>query len=1386
MKVYLFICILLSIFHLESPCQGEKMVFDHLSIHDGLSQNNVLSILQDKKGYVWFGTYNGLNRYDGYTFKTFKFDARDSSSLSQHLILCLYEDREGLIWVGTAGMGLCKFDPATETFTRYPFQKDSFSLHYPTVVSINEDISGNLWIGTVEGISRFDKRAETFRRYLHNPHDTATISTNGPINTIYRDKEGTLWIGTGGGGMNVLAPGNERGEKATFTRYLHNPEERKSIPDNDITAFCEDHKGILWMGSLNGLIAYDRKAETFQLFTHKTGNPNSLSSNRINLNALAEDHEGNLWIGTENGLNKLDRERKKMTRFFHNPTDPASLSSNDVHSIMADRTGIIWIGTIGGGVNKLDPNKRHFATLRHDPFNPNSLSSNAVRAICEGSDGMLWIGTEGGGLNRFDPAKGAFTFYRYKPGNPAGLKSDFVGAITEDSDGNLWIGYGGGNYYSSFGRGITKMNKSTGEFVLTLESSREATLDADVFTIYEDKRNVLWVGTENGFWTYERKSKRTAYFPYDPDNFSGISDYWVYTILEDSNENIWIGTGSKALNKYDRKTQTFKHYRHDPADPRSISSNSVKSIYEDTKGNLWFGTSGGGLCLYDPASDGFTAYLEKHGLPDNTVYGILEDDEGNLWLSTNLGLSCFSPTAGRFINFDESDGLQSNQFSTGYVNAGASYKGKDGTLYFGGQNGLNIIRPAEITFNKNIPPVVITQFSVFDKPLPVSKLNNEIVLTYDQNFFSFEFAALNFTNSHKNRYAYQLENFDQDWIFSGTRRYAGYTNLDPGEYLFRVKAANNDGVWNEAGTAVKISILPPWWQSWWAYVLYILTGSGVLWWTFVYVISRERLRAALKLQQLEAAKMQEIDQLKSRFYTNISHEFRTPLTLILGPVEKLLYQSESNTVKPLYQLIQRNAQRLLTLVNQLLDLSKLETGLKIEARKGDIVRFLDTVFLSFNQLAEIHKISYSVKLPSTPAMANFDADKLEKIATNLLTNAFKFTPEGGSVSASAWLESMDAHSGPVQLKIEVTDTGVGIPADQLYLIFNRFYQANNTNGQSEGMGIGLALSRELTELLGGRISVSSAEGKGSTFTVFLPLHLETEASPDFSPFSRPGTPPAEVSLAEVREEEGGISSDNQEKEVPTLLVIEDNPEVRQFICQQLPTGYHLLEAGNGKEGIERAIAHIPDLIVCDIMMPDIDGMEVCRQLKSNELTCHIPVILLTARAGTDDRLAGLTHGADDYITKPFRMAELVVRIKNLIEQRKLLRKRFGKEMVLQPKGTPVTSTDEKFLRRVLAIVEEHIADESFGVEIFAREAAMSRAQLYRKLHALTGQSPGEFIKAIRMKRAACLLLQQYGNISEVAFATGYSDPSYFTKCFREEFGKSPSEYVAASAPDQLQ
>ncbi|MFQ5639709.1 MAG: two-component regulator propeller domain-containing protein [bacterium] len=1354
-----------------------------------LRGSTVGCILQDRQGFIWFGgTIGGLHKYDGYGFTVYRNDVRDSNSLSDNTVMTIYEDRSGTLWIGTRTGGLNRFDREQEQFTRFVNNpSDPQSLTSGPVRCIFEDRLGTLWVGTERGLNRFDRVQEQFSRFVHAPNDTHSLRDNW-VRSIVEDRSGTLWVA--GVGLHKL-------DRATgqVTRFAQAPHAPHSPSDSNLSLIHEGPTGTLWIAQFGaGLYRFDPEQETFNHFVHDPDDPTTLSSNRIT--SIQEGRSGALWVGTEGGgLNRLDRATGQFARFVHDPNDPSSLSSNYIMSILEDHTGALWVGTGsmwgraprgGFGINRYDPGQNQFGELVLDPANLDSLPKFGIQIVHEDRTGILWIGTRGDGLIERDRATGRARRYIHDPEDPHSLSQNWVFSLYEDRSGTLWVG--------TFDRGLNRFDRGTRQFARFAQDRDDPTSLSHnrVVSMLEDRSGTLWFTTfGGGLNRFDREREQFTRFVHDPDDPYSLSDDHATGIYEDRNGTLWVGTWGGGLNRLDREQETFIRFVHNPDDPTSLSNNVVSTIHEDRAGTLWVGTSGG-LNKLDRSTGQFHYYTEKEGLPDNSVGGILEDNQGRLWLSTH-GLSRFDPQSGTVRNYGVEDGLLNG--------SGSLAQGKSGEMFFCGDNGIDYFHPDSIRDNPHTPSVVITSFARYNSgeaegsPIVVKGISEKrhLELSYEDRTLSFEFVALNFRNAPKNQYAYKLEGFNEDWIQLGRKRDVSFTNLDSGEYTLRVKGSNNDGVWNEEGASLKITITPPLWKTWWAYSLYAGLILGSLYGLRRYELNRQQLKHSLELETVRSEKLKELDTLKSQFFANISHEFRTPLTLILGPIEQITAKIKEGELKQTLGIVQRNARRLLRLINQLLDLSRLESGkMQLRAAPGDIVGFLKGLTMTFASLAERQLIGLQFYAEEEELELYFDRDKVEKIFTNLLSNAFKFTPAGGEIEVTvgqsttrpgyAWRQG-----APVSrvVTITVVDTGIGIAADRLPNIFDRFYQVDGSHiREHEGSGIGLALVKELIEIHTGSISVTSEEGKGTTFTITLPMgkkHFKPEeivatsvtVTPVQADFDLHSFESLKDTEAVVELEPYGAELDDDN----IVLVVEDHADFRTYLREYLEPPYKVIEAKDGTEGLQCALDVIPDLVISDVMMPKMNGYDLCTALKTDERSSHIPVILLTAKASDEDKVEGLETGADDYLRKPFDAKELVARVKNLITLREKLRQRFIKEVVLKPSEIAVTPADEVFVKKVLAVVEEYLADEEFNVEVLQRKVGMSRTQLHRKLKALTNQSTTEFIRSIRLQRGADLLQQKAGSIAEIAYMVGFSSQAYFTRCFQQQFGMTPKTFA---------
>lgn len=1377
---YFFSVVLVLLLHSIVTGQTNRLRFDKLTAEDGLSSNHISYIFQDKKGFLWISTQDGINRYDGYDFKHFRHLPGNTNSLSDYAAGHIYEDLEGNFWIATRN-GLNVFNPDTETFIHYNPQKDStILLGSEKIVCTTEDKYGNIWIGTRKGLTLFNPKTKSFTLFQNIPSDKNSLSFD-YVTSLLFDSKNNLWIGT------QIGLNRFNYETNSFEVFLKNPQDPKSISGNLIVSLFEDSKGNIWLGTnsgLNRLTSFDKGKAEFISYQYNPEDKYSISSN--NIGKIAEDSNGNLWICTlGGGLNIFNPLTNKFISYQNIEEDNSSLSDNNISSICIDNFQNVWIGTFSGGINKYTPAKERFAVYQPAPFAKSKVAENNISAILIDDKNNLWLGTKGDGIkvyrnkNIFDNNNLLFEL-KADPKVKNKLSSNSITSIIQDKSGKIWIG--------TFGGGVNKYDPASKK-IETFRYKREDlnSIGNDfIHTIYEDSEGTIWVGT--GLGGLNRFDKSTNSFkrfrdnPKYPKSKKYLNSSEVTSILEDSKGNLWVGTTTGGLSKFDRKSETFIHFTHLQEDLNSISSNRINCIYEDSKGRLWIGTFSGGLNFYNEKENNFIHYLEKDGLADNTVQSITEDEKGNLWITTLDGISNFNPDKKLFKIFDESDGLQSKVF-----NPGAVFKDtQSGSIYFGSEQGLNIYTPNSIKEIKNIPSIALTDFKIFNKsvlPNYAAKTHYhktdvyEIELAHDENVFSFEFASLDFTSPERNLYKYKLEGFDKDWIDARNRREVSYTNLNPGKYVFRVIGTNSDGYWNEDGLVVNLIINPPLWKTWWAYTIYFILAAAGFFAIRKYELNRVKLRNDLRQREFESKKLQEVDEIKSRFFANISHEFRTPLTIILGSLEKLKSKMQDSSYERDIVVMKRNASRLLQLINQLLELSRIESGnVKLNAAEGDLVKFIKRIVASFSSLANQKNLQLTFnKIPVDDFQTNevilafYDKKKLETVFYNLLSNAIKFSPHGEKIDVS-----ISEEVGIV--KIIFSNSGVEIPVEKLNKIFDRFYQVDDSGTRNfEGTGIGLSLVKEYVELHKGKIEVESNDNK-TIFTIYLPAgnyHLsESEIlNEDIQQVSDELIPKDDF-LTVTSE----LVTEQVDSDKTIILIVEDNSDLREMIRENLQENYFVLEAENGVKGLKLAEETIPDLIISDIMMPEMDGYELSKKIKSNEKTNHIPVILLTAKATTEDKLTGLETGADDYLIKPFNSEELKIRVKNLIKIRKQMREKYQSQMLIKPSEIVVPSLQKVFIDKLTSIIEKNISNENFSVEILSEEIGLSRAQLHRKVKSITNQSPSEFIRNFRLQRATELLKQNFGNIAEIAYEVGFSSQAYFTKTFQEVYGLTPLEF----------
>ncbi|OQP63721.1 hypothetical protein A3860_22515 [Niastella vici] len=1316
---------------------------------------------------IWIATEDGLNRFDGNRFTVYRHHDDDTNSLPGNDITCIHEDKAGRLWVGANGGFLSLYDRTRDAFIKVSSFKGGDTLSAITVRYISSDHTGMVWAGSYNGLYYIDPAA---KKILALPAALEqTHQFNGPLVTsIFEDSKNQIWFGTTRN-LVLYDP-----EKKQVYNYAHDDADPASLCDNNIKVITEDKKGRIWIGTNNGLSLALPNGH-FKNFLHRDNDSRSLSNNLIY--AIEPDANGQLWVGTEEGLNILDSTNENFTRILPNKWNTYSLARKSVRTIYIDPQGIYWLGTYQGGISKYDRNLNLFQLKQSNAFDDNGLSSPVVTSFAEGKNGAVYIGTDGGGVNLFNPKTGLFSHVPLACNTKTPSGSLPVLALHMDREGLLWIG--------TYSNGLLSYAPSAGNCRLFKQGPGSIN-NNDIFCITEDHNGNLWIGTNgSGVNLYDRKTG--VFHVYnnrrDGSRYIPINGY-IRAITEDRNGNIWIashGTGIVMLNPVTNKTRLFDKINS------NLPVNTVLTLLCDGRNNIWVGTAGGGLSLLNKKDSTFTSYSEKEGLQNANVYKILEDESGQIWVSTNAGISQFDPGSSHFTNYTRYNGVQNNNFVLG-----SGVRSQSGELYFGGLDGFNYFNPRSFVKNRNVPAVMLTDLRVANQSVVPSangplreqiSIAREISLDYKQNF-SLSYGAIDYTSPEQNNYSYKLEGFDKDWNYVGHGKTASYTNIDPGDYVFHVRVRNSDGVWNNKGASIVIHITPPFWRTKYAYFFYVVFFIGVFLFyryktlqklrrKFEAEQEKRRVEQLMEQQKKEVEVARELDQLKIKFLTNLSHEFRTPISLIMGPVDNLLNHIHDKGPLGQLQMIRRNARRLLNLVNQLLDFRKMEENeLTLHASEGEVIGFMKEVFDSFIDLSERKRIHYTFNSDIKTLFTHFDHDKLERILFNLLSNAFKFTPVNGSISMEVKRAEATSDAANTWLGIRVSDTGIGIPDEQRQKIFERFFQINSTSILNQGSGIGLSITNEFVKMQGGTIDVNSTPGTGTEFVVQLPFCNARAQEPIATP--------AAIEKEPVVEEPAPLNGTNGhggDITLPAILLVEDDDDFRFYLKDNLKHYYTVIEAANGKEGWQKALANHPLLVVSDINMPMMDGIQLINKIKHDKRTSHIPVILLTALTGEEEQLKGLATGANDYMTKPFNFQILNSKIRNLLVLNHSLKTTYSKQIQVNVPQREMESPDAVLMKEIRLYIEEHLIDPRLSVDHLSKHLNMSRSSLYSKMLHLTGQTPIEYIRAIKLDKAAILLEKNNFNIAQVAYAAGFATPNYFARAFKAKFNMSPSDYA---------
>jgi signal transduction histidine kinase/ligand-binding sensor domain-containing protein/DNA-binding response OmpR family regulator len=1346
----------------------EDIKFTALTTKDGLSSNTINAILKDRLGLIWFATEDGLNKFNGSSFTVYRYKPGDSTSLQSNEILSLHEDNSGNLWIGTSGGSVSLYDRKMDHFINIPSGPFPNQVRHNVIRGITSDYKGNIWIAHYGGINILDPKTRRLTKIPIGSGFTNFIQTK-PCLSIFEDSRHRMWIGTEDG-LVQYNPVTK-----LLTKYPYSADDSNSLTGNIVNAIAEDYEGTIWAATNNGLNLLKSAATHFESIGTGTEDLKTLSHS--NITSIVAEGE-TLWLGSGGGLRVLHTKTGRINRYQFDYRNIHGLTSSAVRNVYLDEQGICWLGTTGGGVNKYDKNLNLFDLVQSNRFDEQGLQFPVVCSFAQDQNGDVFVGTEAGGLSLFHPATKLFEHFTILSERKGSNNYITVLALKMTKNRQLLVG--------TFAEGLFIMDPVSKRYRQILQGSSSLSSN-NIFCLMEDSKGNIWVGTNGeGVNVFDKDYKVIARYtpnPKFPGDIKMQMNGFIRDIEEDRKGNIWIATHGGGLVVLQPSTGKFTNYTSYNS---KLPNDKVYTLLEDRHGNMWAGTFGSGLAIFNQNNQ-ITTISEKDGLQNNTIYSLEEDQNGLIWVSSNKAISSIEPGTKKIYNYNLHNGVQNNNFVRG-----ASLRLSTGELFFGGREGFNYFNPAYLNKNNTPPTVLITDLRIGNRSVTPSddgpikeniSIAKKISLAFKQSF-TLSFVALNYTSPEQNQYAYKLEGFDKDWNYVGNSNTVSYTNLDPGEYVFRVKASNNDGVWNNEGTSIKLIIRPPFWRTSYAYILYsLLVTGGVLYFRYrsIQKLKREfalqQLKNQAEQQRKEAERIHELDMLKLKFLTNLSHEFRTPISLILGPTDTLLSQQKNKESSGHLHMIKRNAKRLLNLVNQLLDFRKMEEQeLELQPSEGDLVSFIKDVCDSFKDLSERKKIQFDFNTDFDSLYTLFDHDKIERILFNVLSNAFKFTLEGGKISLHLEKSEDDGDPSKVWVSMKITDTGIGIPQDKKEKIFERFFQ-NSTSASilNQGSGIGLSITKEFVKMHGGTIEVESEIEKGTTFKINLPF------IPLAAPLVINNAPSSETANEEIEltntEKTNGLLSGNGISEMPSILLVEDNEDFRFYLKDNLKLHYKVFEASDGKEGWQKTLAHHPQLIVSDISMPNMDGIELTEKIKSDKRTSHIPIILLTALTGEEDQLKGLGTGANDYITKPFNFEVLNAKIKNLLVLNSTLKNVYSKQIKVLTPEVNIESDDERLMNTILIYLEENLTNPELSVEELSRHVGMSRSSLYNKILEITGQTPVEFIRSYKLDKAAVLLEKSDMNIAQIAYSVGFSTPNYFAKSFKTKFNMLPSEYI---------
>jgi len=1311
-----------------------RYYFKNLDLKNGLSQNTVNAILQDRLGFMWFGTKDGLNRFDGLSFRTFRSKKEDPKSLGSNFITALYEDATGKMWVGTDA-GLYIYDPEMEAFKLFDLHdRQGLTIQKP-VSMISGDKDGRIWIAVESnGLYCYDSKIGKVKNHLFS-----TISSN--VTTFNIDNSGKMWIGFFGNGLYYSK------DNLKTIKPFTSPDGKIIFKNDVISKVVYSHFNCLYIGSVKGgLNELNLNSGQIRnlLLTDENKEP-------IYVRDILPFSNSEFWIGTESGVYVYNLNKRNYVHLKNLGNDPYALSDNAVYSLCKDKEQGVWVGSYFGGVNYL-PRQNTYFEKYYATNHENSIHGKRVRELCQDKDGSIWIGTEDGGLNHFDPLSGKSVFFE-----PSKAFTNIHG-LCIDGD-NLWVG--------TFSKGLKVINKKTGVIVKTYlkSDSKNSLYDNSVFSICKTSTGKLYFATLFGLVSYNRETD-------DFTRIEALSGKFVYDIKEDSRGNIWLATYANGAYCLDVKKNTWTNFSYDSKNEKSIPNNKVLSLFEDSRGQVWLTTQGGGFCKFIAESKSFVRYSSYNGFPSDVVYQIAEDNQGLFWITTNNGLIRFNPNTKKIKIFTTSNGLLSNQF-----NYRSSLKTDNGTIYFGSIDGFISFNPSTFSENKYIPPVVITEFLLFNKSVPVGEkhsplkqsitFSKKLVLTSNQNSFSFRLAALSYQALGMNHLMYKLEGFDKEWYSVTESPLINYSNLRYGKYVFQVRASNNDGVMNEQGYELEIVIKPPFYLTIVAYILYFLLFISTIAYTILYLKRREARKHQVQMEKFENEKEKEVYKAKIDFFTNVSHEIRTPLTLIKGPLDSIIQKQEiTPEMKEDLTIKSKNTNRLLNLTNQLLDFRRTESqGFQLNFIENNITDLLRDSYQNFSSLARQKKLEFSMDVPNSDVFADVDKEAFIKIISNLFSNAVKYSASYIHVKLQR-----DDSGAQSMFTIQVINDGVIIPDDIKETIFQPFVRFNENDARqlTAGTGIGLALSRSLAELHHGKLSMEKVPDCNS-FCLSLPVYQENaiilssdnmDIEPEFSPI---------------------INKTVTDRTKPVVLLVDDNQGMLAFVKKELSARFTIMTATNGFKALEILDGNYVNLIISDVMMPQIDGFEFCIKVKTTLAYSHIPVILLTAKTNLQSKIEGMDIGADAYIEKPFSVDFLQACVANLIRSRETLREAFTRLPFVDSNTLAMTKADEEFLKNINEIIHKNIANSDFSMDDMAEKLNMSRSSFYRKIKEILDLSPNEYLRLERLKKAAELLKEGHYLVNEICYMVGFNSPSYFSKCFQKQFDILPKDFAAESS-----